>query len=153
MQITAKSDYAMRALLTLAAISKDGSLVKGETLATAQHLPLRFLENIMLQLRRAGLVNSQRGAEGGYALARPANKITIAEVLRAIDGPLAQVRGLRPESTEYVGAAENLQEVWVAVRASLRGVLESVTLAQVVEGKLPAPVRRLAADPDAWQPH
>ena len=153
MQITAKSDYAMRALLTLAATSKDGSLVKGETLATAQHLPLRFLENIMLQLRRAGLVNSQRGAEGGYALARPANKITIAEVLRAIDGPLAQVRGLRPESTEYIGAAENLQEVWVAVRASLRGVLESVTLAQVVEGKLPASVRRLAADPDAWTPH
>lgn len=153
MQITAKSDYAMRALLTLAAISQDGGLVKGETLATAQHLPLRFLENIMLQLRRAGLVISQRGAEGGYALARPANKITIAEVLRAIDGPLAQVRGLRPESTEYIGAAENLQEVWVAVRASLRGVLESVTLAQVVEGKLPAPVRRLAADPDAWTPH
>jgi Rrf2 family protein len=107
----------------------------------------------MLQLRRSGLVVSQRGADGGYGLARPANKITIAEVLRAIDGPLAQVRGLRPEATEYIGAAENLQQVWVAVRASLRGVLESVTLAQVVEGKLPAAVKRLAADPEAWQPH
>jgi Rrf2 family protein len=151
-QITAKSDYAMRALLTLAA-DGNGGLVKGEALATAQRLPLRFLENIMLQLRRAGIVVSQRGADGGYGLARPPEKITIAEVLRAIDGPLAQVRGLRPEAAEYIGAAEHLQQVWVAVRASLRGVLEAVTLADVVAGELPPAVQKLAQDPDNWQPH
>ena len=152
MQITAKSDYAMRALLTLAATG-NGGLVKGEALATAQRLPLRFLENIMLQLRRAGIVVSQRGADGGYGLARAPEKITIAEVLRAIDGPLAQVRGLRPEAAEYVGAAEHLQQVWVAVRASLRGVLEAVTLADVVAGELPPAVQKLAQNPDNWQPH
>jgi Rrf2 family protein len=151
-QITAKSDYAMRALLTLAATG-NGGLVKGEALATAQRLPLRFLENIMLQLRRAGVVVSQRGADGGYGLARAPDQITIAQVLRAIDGPLAQVRGLRPEATEYIGAAEHLQQVWVAVRASLRGVLEAVTLADVVTGELPPAVQKLTQDPDNWQPH
>lgn len=152
MQISAKADYAMRALLTMAADPQTG-LVKGETLAERQKLPRKFLENILLELRRAGIVASQRGAEGGYRLARPAEKISLADVMRAVDGPLAEVRGLRPETAEYVGAAEHLQEVWVAVRASLRVVLESVTLADVVDGKLPRLVEQLASDPEAWISH
>lgn len=122
-------------------------------LAEAQGLPVKFLEAILAELRRSGLVASQRGSEGGYRLARPASKISVADVFRAIDGPLAEVRGERPESTVYEGAAQHLQEVWIAVRASLRSVLEATTLADLVSGKLPARVRRLAADPDAWVPH
>ena len=142
----------MRALLTLAA-APDGVLVKGEDLAAAQRLPQRFLENIMIQLRRAGIVVSQRGAEGGYGLSRPAEQINVADVLRAVEGPLAHVRGTRPEDTLYEGAASNLQQVWVAVRASIRGVLEQVTLHDIVDGTLPAVVTQLTADPDAWKPH
>lgn len=151
MHVSAKTDYALRALLALAA-GDAASRVKGEALATSQGLPLNFLENILTELRKAGIVASQRGADGGYWLARPAADITLAEVIRAVDGPLAHVRGLRPEKASYEGPAEHLNQVWVAVRASLRSVLDEVTLADVVTGKLPARIRRLAADPEAWLP-
>jgi Rrf2 family protein len=136
----------------LAAVD-DGGAVKGERIAQAQEIPLKFLENILGDLRHSGLVRSQRGVEGGYWLARPATQITLAEVIRAVEGPLANVRGARPESIEYAGSAEPLREVWVAVRASLRSVLEEVTLADVAQGELPSAVRELVADPEAWAPH
>jgi Rrf2 family protein len=148
--IPAKVDYGIRALLTLTAAGRPQTT---ESLAEEQGLPARFLGAILADLRRSGLVASQRGADGGYRLARPPELISLADVIRALDGPLAEVRGFRPEATEYSGAASNLQEVWVAVRASLRSVLESVTLAQVVEGKLPKSVTKLTADPDSWSPH
>jgi Rrf2 family protein len=149
--ISAKVEYAMRALLTLA--EADGGPLKAEALAGSQALPVKFLENILNELRRAGLVASQRGAEGGYRLSRPASAITLAQVIRPLDGPLAEVRGLRPEATAYEGPAAHLQDVWVAVRGSLRDVLESVTLEQVVSGDLPPEITRYTADPDAWIPH
>lgn len=149
MQISARADYALRALLTLAA--SDGQLVKGEALATAQDLPLRFLENILTDLRKAGLVASRRGAEGGYQLQRPAAEITVGMVIRATDGPLASVRGRRPEDAAYEGAAKHLQDVWIAVRVSLRGVLDEVTLADVASGQLPDKVWELGREPDAWK--
>ncbi len=152
MNISAKSDYAVRAMLALAAVDTDRH-VKGETLAGAQQIPAKFLENILMDLRRAGLVASQRGAEGGYRLGRPAKAITVADVIRAVDGPLANIRGIRPEAAEYDGAATALRDVWVAMRASLRSVLERVTLADIVAGTLPAPLRKLVGDPDAWEPH
>jgi Rrf2 family protein len=148
--IPAKVDYGLRALLALTAT---GSAQTAEALAGEQSLPPRFLGAILADLRRAGLVASQRGSEGGYRLARPAADITVAEVIRALDGPLAEVRGHRPEATHYDGAAEHLQLVWVAVRASLRDVLEHVTLAEVASGTLPKAVVRLTSNPDAWQPH
>jgi Rrf2 family protein len=151
-RVSAKTDYALRAALELAA-APDAKPVKGERIATAQAIPLRFLENILMQLRHAGLVESRRGAEGGYRLARPANEVTLADVIRAIDGPLAGVSGVRPESLGFEGVAEPMRDVWIAVRASLRGVLEQVTLADVVSGELPAHVRTLVADEDAWVPH
>jgi Rrf2 family protein len=150
MRVSAKADYAIRAMVELAAAG-DGP-VKGERIAQAQAIPSKFLENILVDLRRAGLVSSQRGADGGYWLARPAGEISLAQVIRAVDGPLASVRGVRAEQLEYGGSAGPLREVWVAVRASLRGVLESVTLADVAAGELPAPVASLAADSDAWTP-
>lgn len=152
MRVSAKADYALRATLELAAAEGAGPL-KGERIAQAQGIPIRFLENILLELRHAGLVHSQRGAEGGYWLARPAAEINLAEVLRVVEGPLANVRGARPEEVEYEGAAEHLREVWIAVRANLRAVLESATLAEVVRGELPGIVETLARDPDAWRPH
>ena len=151
MQISAKADYAVRALAELTA--QGGGPVKGERLASAQQIPAKFLENILAELRHAGLLYSQRGAEGGYWLARPPDKITLAEIIRAVDGPLANVRGQRPEMVDYTGAAKRLSEVWIAVRASLRGVLEQVTLTDLVEGPLREPVMQLALDPDAWQSH
>jgi Rrf2 family protein len=151
MRVSAKVDYALRAALELAAAA-DGPL-KGERIAQAQGIPLKFLENILLELRHHGLVQSQRGAEGGYWLARPAEEITLAEVIRAVEGPLANVRGVRPESVEYDGPAERLQQVWIAVRANLRSVLETVTLADVAAGKLPARIVAVTDDPEAWQPH
>lgn len=152
MNISAKSDYALRAMLTLAA---QDSLrpVKGETLAAAQQIPVNFLENILVDLRRSGLVASQRGAEGGYRLSRPAADITLAEVIRAVDGPLANIRGVRPEAAEYHGPAAALRDVWVAMRAALRSVLEAVTLADVAAGRLPGAVADLIAPDDAWAPH
>ncbi|HEX7276551.1 MAG TPA: Rrf2 family transcriptional regulator [Acidimicrobiales bacterium] len=151
MHISAKVDYAVRALLALTAAG--GSPVPAEALATSQALPRQFLQNILNQLRHTGLVLSQRGSEGGYRLARPPSEISLADIMRAVEGPLAEVRGDRPESTVYTGPAEHLQEVWVAVRASLRSVLENVSLADVVSGELPPAVMSLTKDPDAWVPH
>ncbi|MGH9081302.1 MAG: RrF2 family transcriptional regulator [Acidimicrobiales bacterium] len=148
MYISAKVDYAVRALCTLA--DADGGPVTAESLAQAQGLPSKFLESILNDMRRAGLLVSQRGAEGGYRLSRPAASITVAEVIRPLDGPLAEVRGLRPEAASYQGSAEHLQDVWVAVRASLRAVLDRVTIADIVAGELPRSVRKLTTDPDAW---
>jgi Rrf2 family protein len=150
-RVSAKVDYAVRAALELAAAG-DGP-VKGERIAQAQGIPLKFLENILLELRHHGLVQSRRGVEGGYWLARPAEEITLAEVIRAVEGPLANVRGIRPESVEYEGPAVRLQEVWIAVRANLRSVLETVTLADVAAGKLPRQIAVVTEDPEAWQPH
>jgi Rrf2 family protein len=151
-RVSAKTDYALRAALELAA-APDERPVKGERIATAQAIPLRFLENILMQLRHAGLVESRRGADGGYRLARPPADVTLADVIRAIDGPLAGVSGARPETLDFAGVAAPMRDVWIAVRASLRGVLERVTLADVVAGDLPAHVRDLVADEDAWVPH
>ncbi|HEY7604989.1 MAG TPA: Rrf2 family transcriptional regulator [Gaiellaceae bacterium] len=151
MRVSAKADYALRACIQLAAEGEGH--VKGEKIAQAQEVPLKFLENILGDLRHTGLVRSQRGAEGGYWLARPATEITLAEIIRAVEGPLANVRGVRPDSITYQGAAEPLKEVWIAVRASLRSVLEAVTLADVASGELPEVVRDLVADPEAWEPH
>ena len=150
MRVTAKVDYALRAALELAAAGEGP--VKGERVAQAQDIPLKFLENILLELRHHGLVQSQRGVEGGYWLSRPPEEITLAEVIRAVEGPLANVRGERPESVEYSGPAASLQEVWVAMRANLRAVLDSVTLADVASGRLPEAVGAITADPEAWQP-
>jgi Rrf2 family protein len=147
MRISAKSDYAVRAALVLA--SSDTPQVKGERIADAQQIPLKFLENIMIDLRQAGLVVSQRGPDGGYKLDRDPGEITVADVIRAVDGPLASVRGGRPEAAEYNGPAEQLQTVWIALRASVRGVLEHVTLADMLDGKMPEDVLELARDPDA----
>jgi Rrf2 family protein len=152
MHISAKADYAMRALCALAA-HPGPKLLKAEEIARGQGIPLKFLENILVELRKDGLIASQRGAEGGYRLAQEARTVTAAMVIRAVDGPLAEVRGLRPEDARYEGSAEHLREVWVAVRASLRSVLESVTLADIVAGHLPRKVEKLTADPDAWLPH
>jgi len=149
MRISAKSDYAMRAMLELATAADPP--VKGERIADAQAIPLKFLENIMIDLRHAGLVVSQRGPEGGYRLDRPASEITAADVIRAVDGPLAAVRGERPESMDYGGPAEALQTVWIALRSSVRGVLENVTLADIAEGRIPKRLAKLADEPDAWR--
>ena len=151
MRVSAKADYALRATIELAAAG-DGP-VKGERIAQAQEIPLKFLENILGELRHAGIVRSQRGAEGGYWLARPAEEITVADVVRAVEGPIANVRGLGPESVEYAGSAAPLRDVWIAVRANLRAVLEHVTLADMAQRELPAEIDLLASDPDAWQPH
>ena len=150
MRISAKVDYAMRAAAELAAVDP-GRPVKAERVAEAQAIPLNFLENILGQLRQAGIVQSRRGPEGGYLLARPAGEITVADVIRAIDGPLAGVSGERPQNLAYDGAAAPLRDVWVAVRASLRGVLEHVTLADIARGALPTEVAARTRDPDAWQ--
>ena len=127
--------------------------IKGDRVAQAQGIPIKFLETILLDLRHAGLVKSQRGAEGGYWLARPASEINLAQVIRAVDGPLANVRGERSEELVYEGSAAPLREVWVAVRASLRNVLESITLADVASGKLPKEIVALVSDPDVWTQH
>jgi len=151
MRLSAKADYALRASLELASLG-DGH-VKAEALARAQAIPLRFLEQILLDLKHAGLVASQRGAEGGYWLARPPAEIALADIIRAVEGPLANVRGVRPEELEYEGPANALREVFVALRANIRAVLEEVTLADVAAGELPDRVRNLVRDPDAWSPH
>ena len=130
MRVSAKVDYALRAMLELAAT--DG-LVKGDRVATAQAIPQKFLENILLDLRHAELVSSQRGVDGGYALGRPAAEITVADVIRAVEGPIASVRGERPDSLSYAGPASALSETWLELRAAMRGVLEGTTLADIVE--------------------
>ena len=151
MRVSAKSDYAIRAMVELAAAGEGP--IKAERISRLQDIPVKFLENIMIDLRHGGLVRSQRGIDGGYWLARPADEINLAQVVRAVDGPIANVRGLRPEEVSYLGSAEPLRRVWVAVRASLRLVLESVTLADLVDGTLPAAVEALLADEGAWLPH
>jgi Rrf2 family protein len=150
MRVSAKADYAVRAAVALAAAPGDEP-VKGETIAEAQQIPLRFLENILGELRHNGIVQSRRGAEGGYRLSRPAEDVTLAEIIRAVEGPLATVHGDAAEDLDYRGEAKPLQEVWLALRANIRGVLESVTLADVVAGELPPRVHDLAAHPGAGQ--
>ena len=152
MKVSAKADYAIRAAVELAAAADEGP-VKGERIASAQEIPPNFLENILADLRNGGIVVSRRGADGGYWLGRPADEISLADVIRVVDGPLANVRGIRSEQVSYHGSAEPLRDVWIAVRASLRSVLEQVTLADLVAGELPENVRALADDPDAWAPH
>ena len=149
MRISAKADYAVRAAVELAA-APDDRPVKAERIATAQGIPHNFLENILGELRHAGIVRSQRGADGGFRLARPAAEITIADIIRAVEGPLASVRGGPPEQASYSGASAALPRVWIAVRANLRKVVEQVTVADVAHGKLPRSIDKLAEDPEAW---
>ena len=147
MRLSARVDYALRAMAVLAAASAPRTV---EQLAAAQRIPSKYLENILGELRRGGLLRSQRGPDGGHRLARPANEISIADVIRALDGELANVRGNRPEHLAYTGAAAPLQQVWIALRASERVILEGVTLAHVVSGQMPEQVAALVANPAAW---
>lgn len=150
MRVSAKADYAVRAAAELAAA--EGGPIKGERLAELQEIPLQFLEHILLDLKHAGIVRARRGAKGGYWLARPADAVTIADVVRAVEGPIADVQSSPPESIRYSGSAAHLREVWIAVRANLRAVLEHVTLADLVSGRLPEIVAELTSTPDAWAP-
>ncbi len=149
MKVSARTDYALRAVIELAG-SGDGP-TSAVSLSLAQQIPKQFLDLILGDLRRAGMIVSQRGASGGFKLARPADEISIADVIRAVDGPLATVRGERPHDLAYEGSAEALQEVWIAVRAELRRLLEHVTLADVASGKLPAVVTDIVADAEVWK--
>ena len=151
MRVSAKVDYAVRAAVELAAA--ESPPLKGELISQAQEIPLKFLENILGELRHAGIVRSQRGTEGGYWLARPAEEISIADIIRAVEGPLASVRGESAEALNYRGTAAPLSKVWVAVRANLRAVLEDVTLADVATGELPDVIDEITSDPNAWLTH
>src|ERR1700733_7050084 len=150
MRVTAKADYAVRATVELAGSSADAPR-KVDEIAQAQGIPLSFLENILTQLRSAGIVRSQRGPEGGYWLAHPADEVNLAPIIRAVEGPLVGIRGQRPEEIEYRDSAESLQQVWVALRANLRKVLEHVTVADVASGKLPKDVLALTKQEEAWE--
>jgi Rrf2 family protein len=153
-RVSAKVDYAVRASVELAAAQAGDDPdrpVKAEALARAQQIPVKFLENILQGLRQAGIVDSRRGPDGGHLLARPAAEISLADVIRAIDGPLAGVSGRRPEDVEFRGTAAPLQEVWIALRASVRRVLEEVSLADVASGQVPQHVSELTGDPGAWK--
>lgn len=149
MRVTARSDYAIRALIELAAATAAGPR-RAEEIATAQQIPAKFLENLLTDLRRAQLVTSQRGNTGGYRLARDASAISLADVIRVVDGPLAAVRDEAPEDVAYAGAAASLREVWIALRASMRTVLETTTIADVASNRLPETVRAMLAEPAAW---
>jgi Rrf2 family protein len=152
-RVSAKVDYAVRASVELAAAQQGDEPqrpVKAEALARAQEIPVKFLENILQGLRQAGIVESRRGPEGGHLLARPAGEISLADVIRAIDGPLAGVSGRRPEDVEFKGTAEPLRDVWIALRVSVRRVLEEVSLADVASGNVPSRVTDLTTDPGAW---
>ena len=151
MRLTAKAEYTIRAAVELAAAETQP--MKAERIAQAQAIPATFLEDILVDLKHAAIVDSRRGAEGGYWLARSPEEIPLAEIIRAVEGPIANVRGRRPEQVEYDGAATALRDVWIAVRANLRAVLEVVTLADLAAGRLPDEVAAIAADPDAWLPH
>lgn len=160
MRITAKVDYAVRAAVALARAEAEadarGEVVeptKSHLLAAGEEIPPKFLESILADLKRAHVVTSRRGAVGGYRLGRPADQITVADVIRAVEGPLADVRGERPEAIAYSDGLEALQRMWIAVRASLRSVLEHTTLADLAAGDLAADIDALADDPDAWDPH
>jgi Rrf2 family protein len=148
MRISAKVDYAVRAALELAAAG--GDPIKGEAIADAQGIPLKFLENILGELKHTGIVASRRGAQGGYWLAKDADEVSLADIVRAVEGPLATVRGQGPESLTYKGEAEPLQKVWIALRANIREVMEDTSLADVVGGKLPSEVRELSEPAEAW---
>jgi Rrf2 family protein len=150
MHVTAKADYAVRAVVELAAGSQDAPR-KVDEVARAQGIPVSFLENILTQLRSSGIVRSQRGPEGGYWLAQPAAQLNLAQVIRAVEGPLVGVRGQRPEEIEYQGSAESLQQVWIALRANLRKVLEHVTVADIAAGKLPKEIVALTRQEEAWE--
>jgi Rrf2 family protein len=149
MRISAKADYAVRAALELAA-APEGEPVKGERLAEAQDIPLQFLEHILLELKHARLIQARRGAKGGYWLARDPAEITVADVIRAVEGPLANIHEHAPEELHYGGPAEKLRDVWVAVRAALRSVLENVTLADLADKNLPWRIDAILNDPEAW---
>lgn len=148
MRTSAKVDYAVRAVIELA-VTDDRHLTS-EAIGRAQDIPPKFLEHILSDLRRAGLIRSRRGAVGGYHLGRPASEITIADIIRAVDGPLATVRGCPPEEITYAGNAEALQSVWIAVRVSLRAVVERVTVADVAHHALPEEIQELCRLPEAW---
>jgi Rrf2 family protein len=150
-RITAKVDYAVRAMCELA--GHGSGPLRGELIAAGQGIPQSFLENILHELKRGGLVATQRGVDGGYRLAKPADEISVADIIRAVEGPLADVRGMRPETLAFNGAAAPLREVWLAVRVSLRAVLERVTLADIAEDQLPSFVPELLTDPEALRPH
>ncbi|MBJ8346155.1 Rrf2 family transcriptional regulator [Antrihabitans sp. YC2-6] len=149
MHITAKVDYAVRALLELA--HSPDAPAKAEPLAASQAIPPKFLESVLADLRRGGLVSSRRGPDGGYWLTRPAAEISVADVIRAVEGPLASVRGERPEDVRYSGHAQALQQVWIAVRANMRAVLEGVSIEDVAKNHLPSFIDDLTADPEAWR--
>jgi len=151
-RVSAKADYAVRAMIELVDGGEDKP-VKGELVSSSQGIPLRFLENILSELRHAGLVQSRRGIDGGYWLAKPPDSINLADIIRAVEGPLATVRGEPADELEYADDAKPLQEVWIALRANIREVLETVTLADVVGGQLPEPVRSIASQPGVWQTH
>jgi Rrf2 family protein len=150
MHVTAKADYAIRAVVELAGSAQDAPR-KVDDVARAQGIPVSFLENILTQLRSSGIVRSQRGPEGGYWLAQPPAEVNLAQVIRAVEGPLVGIRGQRPEEIEYIGSSESLQQVWIALRANLRGVLERVTIADVAAGKLPKDVLALTRQEEAWE--
>ncbi|WP_405797428.1 RrF2 family transcriptional regulator [Streptomyces longwoodensis] len=151
MRISARADYAVRAVLELAVRQGGGDPVKAESIAAAQDIPHKFLEGILGDLRRAGVVDSRRGGGGGYRLARAAEEITVADVIRAVDGPIVSVRGVRPTGLSYAGSAEPLLPLWIALRANVRRILEGVTVADIAADALPEPVRTLAAEPAAWE--
>ena len=150
MHVSARSDYALRALLTLAA---EGHPLTADELARRQELPVNFLEAILIDLRKSGILASRRGRGAGYRFVRQPDTLTPADVMRALEGPLAEVRGLRPEATEYKDAASPLQLLWIALRASLRATLEGVTIAQLARRELPDSLQALVSNPDAWVPH
>lgn len=150
MRLANRTDYAIRAALVLAQRGGQGP-VKVDEIGEDQGIPKRYLGAIMNQMRREGLVRARRGPEGGYELARPADQISLADVIRAVDGALTQVGGERPEALHYSGAADGLAQVWVAIRAAERRILEETTLAQVVAGELPPGVRALLTDPGVWK--
>lgn len=152
MRVSSKVDYAVRAAVELAVRSpgRKAGPTKGEVVGQSQGIPKKYLENILSELRRAGIVGSQRGTEGGYWLARPADQVSVADIIRAVEGPLADVRGDAPEDLEYEGPARPLERVWIATRSSLRSVLEEVTVADIAEDHLPPVVDEMLGAPDAW---
>ncbi|WP_300681533.1 Rrf2 family transcriptional regulator [Nocardioides sp.] len=152
MRVSAKSDYALRALIEMV-VREDGKAVSAEELGKLQEIPHGFLQAILADLRKADIVLSQRGPSGGWRLARPASAVTVADVIRAVDGPLVSVYGLRPESVTYNETADGLQQVWIAARDAIREVLEFVTMEQLATRKLPTAVTNRTANEEAWQPH
>jgi Rrf2 family protein len=155
MRVSAKADYALRALIEMAARAGGTEVrpVSAEELGRLQEIPHNFLQAILADLRKAGIVHAQRGQAGGWRLAKAATTVSVADVIRAVDGPLVSVYGLRPEAVSYNERADALQRVWIAARHSLRDVFEQVSVADLAAGELPLPVARLTEDDDAWQPH